>query len=172
MTIGSSFAFGQNTTTSGIAVLDLNGIMRNATSTKEIRTQITKFRTTFEQEIKKEQQVLRDANQELARKRSLLSPEAFAEERQKFEQQVVSVQRLGQEKRKILENAQNASMLEVENILNEVVKKVATKRGFSLVIRRAQTVVLDSSIDITKEVLTQLNKRLPTIKVELKKPLQ
>ena len=172
MTISSSFAFGKNTNTSGIAVLDLNGIMRNATSTKEIRTQITNFRATFEQEYKKEQQVLRDANQELARKRSLLSPEAFAEERQKFERQVVSVQRLGQEKRKILEKAQNASMFEVENILNEVVKKVATERGFSLVIRRAQTVVLDSSIDITKEVLTQLNKRLPTIKVELKKPLQ
>ncbi|MBL94964.1 MAG: hypothetical protein CMF70_06635 [Magnetovibrio sp.] len=155
-----------------IAVLDLNGILRNASSTKEIRAQIMKFRTTFEQEIQKEQQVLRDANQELARKRSLLSPEAFAEERQKFEQKVVDVQKLGQKKRKILEVAQNNAMLNVENILNDIVQDVAVKKGFSLVIRRAQTVVLDKNIDITKEVLTELDQRLPTIKVELEKSQQ
>ena len=148
-----------------IAVLDVNSIRRDAASVKSIRQQITNFRNQFQSEIQKEQDAIRTANQELAKKRSLLAPEAFADERQKFEQRVVDAQRLVQQRRGELDAAQNKAMLQVERALNEIVATVANQQGYSLVLRRAQTVVVDVNLDITKAVLAELDKNLPTVTV-------
>ena len=72
-----------------IAVLDLNAIRTKSIAIKSIRTQIEKYRKTFQKNIKKEEDALRVANQKLAKRRTLLSPDAFAKERRLFEKNVV-----------------------------------------------------------------------------------
>lgn len=148
-----------------IAVLNLEAIRRDAASVKDIRKQIGQYRAAFQAEIQKEEKALRDANQELARRRSILSPDAFAKERQKFEQRVLNMQKQVQERRQQLEQVKSEAMKQVEDKLNAIVRDIAKKQGFSLVLSGVQAVVLDERLDITKEVLDRLNKSLPAVKV-------
>ena len=151
-----------------IAILNLDVIRRQSLVVKGIRSQIEEYRKQFQDDIEKEEKALRDATQELAKKRTILAPEAFAQERRKFEQRVVEVQRLVQQRRQELGKAQSDAMVKVELKLNDIINKMAEDRKIDLVLKRSQTIMVARSLEITKDVLEVLDKTLP--KVEVAKP--
>lgn len=148
-----------------IIVLNLEEIRREAAVVKNVREQIAGYRKGFQADIQKEEDALRTANQELAKKRTILSPEAFAKERRQFEQRVVGVQKLVQKRKRQLDQAQIDAMLKVEAQLNKIVGDIAQKREASIVLRRNQTILVARDIDVTAEVLTRLNKELAKVPV-------
>jgi len=148
-----------------IAVLNLEAIRRTAKAVGSIREQILKYKASFEAEIKKEDEELRNANQELARQRSILSPEAFVEKRRDFEKRVVAAQRKAQKRKLELDKVQAISMSKVEAKLNEIVTKLAKKHNLALVLRGSQTILAVQQLNITVEVLKILNAELPSIVV-------
>ena len=148
-----------------VAVLDVQAILRNAKAVKSIREQITKFGSKFEEEIEKERAEIRTANQELARQRTILSPDAFAEKRRKFEKRVIEVQRLVQKRQRELDKSRNKAMGVVNEAYTEIVSKVANKNSLAVIIRKAQTAFTVKGLDITNEILARLDKKLPTVKV-------
>lgn len=152
-----------------IVVLDVNTIRREAASVAAIREQMVKFQNDLQTEVQKEQEALRNAQGELAKKQTLLAPEAFAEERRKFEQRVIGVQQLVQNRRRALEDSQNGAMSKVEDALNGIVIDMAKTNGYAIVLRSTQVVLVDDALNITGEVLKQLNAKLPTVKVDTPK---
>ncbi len=148
-----------------VAIIDVGIILVDAKAVKNIREQITKFGTQFEKEIEKERSEIRAANQELARQRTILSPEAFAEKRRKFEQRVVEVQRLVQQRQRELDKSRNEAMIVLNKAYTEIVWKIANELNLAVILRKNQTAYAVPSLDITKKVLTRLDKKLPTVKV-------
>lgn len=148
-----------------VAVLDVQRILIDALAVKNIREQITKYGTKFEEEIEKERKEIRTANQELARQRTILSPEAFAEKRRKFEQRVVEVQRLVQQRQRELDKSRNEAMIVVNKAYTGIISKIANERNLAVILRKNQTAYAVTSLDLTKEVLSRLDKKLPTVKV-------
>ena len=148
------------------AFLDVQKILRSAKAVKSIRDQITAYGTAFEKEIEKEREKLRKGNQELARQRTILAPEAFAEKRREFEQQVVEVQRMVQKRQRDLDKSRTVAMAKVNKSYIEIVTKLANERELFMIIRKGQTAFANPSLDVTKEVLDLLNKKQPTVKVE------
>jgi Skp family chaperone for outer membrane proteins len=147
------------------AVLDVQKILRNAKAVKNIRDQITAYGTNFEKEIEKERNELRKANQELSRQRTILAPEAFAEERREFEKRVVEVQRLVQQRQRDLEKSRGTAMLVVNKSYVEIIAKLAAERNLAMIIRKNQTAFAAPTLDVTNVVLARLDKNLPTVKV-------
>ncbi len=148
------------------AVLDVQRILRNAKAVKSIRDQITAYGTNFEKEIEKEREKLRKANQELARQRAILAPEAFAEKRREFEQRVVEVQRLVQQRQRELDKSRSVAMAKVNKSYIDIISKLAKGRKLFMIFRKAQTAFAAPALDITKEVLALLDKKQPTVKVD------
>jgi outer membrane protein len=148
-----------------VAILDVDRIRSEAAALKELRTQLDKYRNVYKAEIQKEEDELRKANDELVRKRSVLAPEAFEEERRKFEQRFVDVQRKVQQRRQALEKSGRTSEGTVQKALNEVVAQVAQENQLTLILRNDQVVFLATDLDITSLVLERLNKKMPTVKV-------
>ena len=146
-------------------VLDVQAILREAAAVKDIRGQITKYGTDFEKEIEKKRGDLRKANQELARQRTILSPETFAEKRREFEQQVVKVQRLVQKRQRELDKSRKIAMDTVNKAYIEIVEKLADERNLAMIIRKNQTAYSVGTLDLTKTVLDLLNNKLPKVKI-------
>lgn len=161
-------AFAQQSIPLKIAVVNIEKVLGTASAPKGIRKQVQNIQSSFRQEIQAEEENLRQANQELAQKQSLLSPEAFKEERRQFEQKVLNVQKNVQQKNVTLKKAQQEAQQQVKNALREVVLAVAKEQGFTLVLRRAQTVVVADQLDITDLVVAALNKKLPNVTVNTK----
>ena len=148
-----------------LGVLDVQAILREAAAVKDIRGQITKYGTDFEKEIEKKRGDLRKANQELARQRTILSPETFAQKRREFEQQVVKVQRLVQKRQRELDKSRKIAMDTVNKAYIEIVAKLADERNLAMIIRKNQTAYSVGTLDLTKTVLDLLNNKLPKVKI-------
>lgn len=149
----------------GVAVIDMARIRGESLAIKDIARQIEEYRTSFRDEIQKEEEALREANKELNRQRSILSPEAFTEERLKFETKLAEVQRRVQELRRDLDKSRAGAMNELQGTLNRVVADLAKEQSLILIVRRDQTVLVATNLDITGLVLDRINKALPTIEV-------
>ena len=152
-----------------IAILDLTSIRRDSLVVNNIREQVEIFREDFRKNIQKEEVALKAANQDLAKKRNILTPEGFSNERRKFQQKVVALQRLVQQSKQALEQTRSTAMVEVEKKLNQIITKIALDRDINIILRRDVTILASRSLEITKDVLNELNAKLP--KVRVKKPV-
>jgi Skp family chaperone for outer membrane proteins len=147
------------------AVIDYQRILRDAAAARSIREQIESRRKAYQGEISKEEQRLHEADKEFARQRSLLTPEAFAEKRRAFEEDVNEVQRLVQQRRRELDQVAEVALNEVKTALIEIVTGIAEERGFNLVLPSSDVLFFARKIDLTDEVLAKLDERLPDVVV-------
>lgn len=152
-----------------VAIINIDQIMRQAAVANDIRKQHKTFRSDFQATIQKEEEALRTANQELARQRALLTPEAFAEERRKFEQRLMDVQQRIQKRKHDLEKAQREAMKKVQAALNQIVIEIANKESLTLIFNAKQVVFHAKALDVTPLALKQLDAKLPSVKLEIPK---
>lgn len=153
-----------------IAVIDLDIIRRDAAVVRDIRQQLGRYRARFQADIQKEEEEVRNADQELARQRAILAPETFAEARRKFKQRLAEAQRMVQQRKQALDKSRSEAMGEVNRNLNQVVADIARENSLTFILRRGQTVLWPKSLDITAKVLEQLNAKLPLLNVPEPEP--
>ena len=151
-----------------VVVIDTQRIFREALALKSVRQQIDQYRAALKPEIEKQEDALRKEDQELAKQRSVLTPEVFEQRRQAFQAKVVALQKQIQEHQTTIEKAFNGARDQVTSTIVGILKDMSKTRGFNLVLDRTNVqVMLDPSVEITPEVLKQLDQRLPTVKVAL-----
>ncbi len=148
-----------------MAVINTEVIRRNSMAFKDIGAQIAKYRKAIQADIQKDEEALRSANEELARKRAILAPETFAEERRQFEERLLQVQRTVQKRKKGLERVGFEALKKVEAVLNKIITEVAKEQSLGLILRKNQTVLVAQELDITPHVLKRLDTALPALKV-------
>ncbi len=158
-------AAAQEVPTAVAVVIDYQRILREAAAARSIRAQIEARRQVYQEEVSREEQRLHEEDKEFARQRSVLSPEAFAEKRRQFEQDVADVQRLVQERRRELDRLSAAALNEVKQALIEIVTSLSEERGFNLVLPSSELLFFARTLDLTEEVLAELDARLPEVQL-------
>ena len=147
------------------AVIDYQRILRDAAAARSIRDQIEARRKAYQEEINKQELRLHEADKEVAKQRSLLTPEAFADKRRQYEQEVADVQKMVQERRRELDSVSADALNEVKKALIEVVTGIADERGFNIVLPTSDVLFFARKIDLTDEVLAKLDETLPDVRV-------
>ncbi len=148
-----------------IAIFDLETIKSDAAAFKDIRRQRQELLNTFNAERQKEGDALRVAEEELARQRAILSPEAFAEERRKLGQRVGDVDRKLQIRMHQIDVVSNNAANVVEKALQQLVIEIVKENGITLLFTRQALHVAAQNLDITDEILSALDKRISTVKL-------
>lgn len=154
----------------GVGVVDIQRIMRDSAAAKSIQGQIEKMRASYQQEITKQENELRNAEQELNRQRTLVSPDAFNERRRQFEQKVGSLQRDVQNRKRALDTSYTSAMRTIENSLRGIIEQLVTERRLTLVLIKSQTIYNAPDLEMTDEVMKRLNAKLPSVKVPPPQP--
>ncbi|WP_246116800.1 OmpH family outer membrane protein [Denitrobaculum tricleocarpae] len=162
-----SLASAQDETTKPaiIGVLDTQKVLRDSIAMRSLSQQIEARRNSFQEELRKQEDALRAADQELARQRSILSPEAFAEKRSQLEQQVSSLQRQVQTRRKELDRVYGEAVKQVQGALVSIAQKIASERQLDLVLPKTAVVLVRNDMEITDEVVKRLNETLTEVTV-------
>ncbi|HEX2116775.1 MAG TPA: OmpH family outer membrane protein [Alphaproteobacteria bacterium] len=150
-----------------IVVADVVTILRDAQAVQGIRTQIERQRNTYQAELQKQENELRNADQELAKQRSILSPEAFAQKRRELEKRVSDAQQSVQDRRRSLDTGFNTAMQKVNDAMIQVIGEIVQEKKYQIVMTKTQVVMVQTALDITPEVLRRLNRKLPTVAVSI-----
>ena len=152
------------------AVIQYQQILREAKATESIRPQREKLRADFEQAIRDEERKLRASERELVDQRSILSPEAYAQRRQRLERRAKEAQRKASAKKREIERALAIAMTKVRRNLRKITAAIAKERSVSLVLPGSTVILFERKYDISKEVLKRLDEQLPSVKVIMPPP--
>lgn len=150
-----------------IVVTDVVTILREAQAVQGIRTQIERQRNAYQAELQKQENELRSADQELAKQRALLSPEAFAQRRRELEKRVSDAQQSVQDRRRNLDTGFNTAMQKVNDAMVQVIGEIVQEKNYQIVLTKTQVVIVQTALDITPEVMRRLNRKLPTVTVSI-----
>ena len=148
-----------------VAILDVQSVFQNAAAVKSIQTAMRTYIEAYRAGTQREEEEIRAAQQELATKRESLSEEQYEAERRKLEQRLLEAQARVQERKRGLDETQQQGMNAVQRALNSIVTEIANEQGLTLILRKEQTVLNATALEITDEVLNRLNARLPTIDI-------
>jgi len=145
------------------AIIDVQKVRRDSTAVKALSRKIAKQKSQHQDELREQELSLRKADQELARQRSILSPEAYAKKRNELERRVSTLQREAQNRKRGLDKffAQGMAMVQAE--LNKVATEIAEERGLDLILSKTTVVLVRPKFELTQEAVRRLNARLPDL---------
>ena len=152
---------------SPIAVVDVQGALRNSDAAKEVQAKINERRQAYQRQVTEEEKALRASEQELQQQRSTLAPEVYQQRLRAFRDRVTDVQKSVQERRRALDQAFTNAMNKVRDVLVSVIAEIADERGAQVVLFKDHIVIAEKSLDFSDEALRRLNERLPSVAVEL-----
>jgi outer membrane protein len=150
-----------------IGIVDIEFVNRQSLMAKDIARQIDVKRREFMGEIKEAETSLRSADEELQKKRVLLSPEAFNDEARKFRVKTTNLRKKVQDRNKELSQLRSIANRAMEKAIGRALTEITKANGYNLVFRYSPQVILvrPNFLDISKPVLAQLNKDSPVYDV-------
>ena len=149
--------------TAVIGVLGIPEIMRASTAAIQVEKSITERRGRLNQDAQKEQLVWREMQQSLANDRGKLSADQIRAREKELQDRITGAQKTFRDRNRIIQEAGQYGLAQIERILVSVIRAVAESRGMNLVLHRAQVALNVNEFDITEQVVDQLNKVLPTV---------
>jgi len=152
-----------------IGFVNLQEVGQKARASVDAGQKIDAYRNAVEERIRQRQDALREEEQALGRRRSILAPDAFREEERKFREKVDLAQREFQQVGRQLQEAALEAQQTITARMNEVIQEVATERGINIIFNQTQVTFVQpiNRFDITADVIQRMDETLPEITVNL-----
>ncbi len=146
-----------------IGVLGIPEIMRASTAAQQVERVIGERREKLNEDAQKEQVVWREMQQSLANDRAKLNPDQIRAREKELQDRITNAQRTFRDRNRIIQEAGQYGLAQIERTLVSVIRQVADSRGMNLVLHRAQVALNINEFDITDQVAEQMNKVLASI---------
>ena len=148
-----------------LAVVDFRGVLAKSEAARNIRSAVDVKREELRKYFLEVENSLRDEQKNLSKKRSIVTAEAFEQRARNLKEKAQSAQKLAQTSNQKLKKSFDQAMDKVQKELLRIVAEVAEESGVGVVLFRSAIVIAVKKLDISKEVLQRLNKKLPEVKV-------
>lgn len=149
-----------------IGVVDMQRVMADAKAANSARDQLEAKQKVFKDQLTRTEADLQKKNQELVKQRSLLAAEQFKAKQSEFLQDASAAQKDVQDKRLKLRRAFEMSIVTIQKQVTSIVEKIAKERNLEMVLPSAQAIYFAPNMDITQQVLSQLDAQLPSLQVD------
>lgn len=148
-----------------IAVIDYQKLLRESDAAQSIRAQVEARRDVFERELAAERERLEAEDRRLNAARPQLTPEAYRDRRRVFEADVADVQRLVQRRRRELDSASGQAFQEIRDTVVDIIDDLSQIYRFNVVLPRSDVLVFAPELDLTPDVMAELDARLPEVPI-------
>lgn len=149
--------------TAVIGIISVPDIMRAASAAQQVERVVGQRRQQLNQDVQKEQAVWREMQQQLAGQRTSMTAEQIRAKERELQGRITDAQRKFRDRNRIIQEAVQYSLAQIERTLGSVVQQVAASHGMNVVLHRSQIALNMSDFDVSQEAVTQLNKVLPSV---------
>lgn len=156
---------GQATPAAIVGILSVPDVLRVSTAYQTAYKELNARGQKLNEDAQKEQATLRDLGQSFAAERSKLSPEQIRTKEKEIQDRATEAQRKFGERNRIIQEAGQYVMMQINRTMEQVAQQVALSRGVNLVLNRAQILGTTADFDLTPAVVELLNKALPSVVV-------
>ncbi len=146
-----------------IGVIGVPEVMRASEAAQQIEKTIGERRQKLNDDAQKEQAAWRDMQQALVNDRGKLSAEQARGRERALQERITTSQRVFRDRGRIIQEAAQYALAQIERTLISVIRQVADSRGMNLVLHRQNVALNVNEFDITQQVVDQMNKILPAV---------
>jgi Skp family chaperone for outer membrane proteins len=146
-----------------VGILSVPDVLRVSTAYQQGDKELGGRRQKLNEDAQKEQAALRDLGQALANERAKLSPEQIRSKERELQDRIAESRRKFGERNRIIQEAGQYVMAQIDRTLEQVAQAVAASRGVNLVLNRAQILGTTADFDLTPQVAEVLNKIMPSV---------
>ncbi len=146
-----------------IGVISIDGVMRQSFAAMQVERVLGARRDLLARDVQKEQAVWRLEQQKLQAQAQSLTQRQIQERERGLQARVLKAQRIFRNRGRIIQEAAQVSLGQIERELVAVLQKVAAAHGMNLVLHSEQVALHVDGQDITNEVALRLNKVLPMV---------
>ena len=150
-----------------LAVVNIDKVLRDAKATERVRELLDDKREEFQNDFATREASLLRIEKELQTKRTILSEEAYRAEVNQFQNEVSAIQKEIQFKRQALDKAFQEAQEEIRSLAAEIVAEIAGNQQLDVVLNKSATLVFRQDLDLTEEVIIQLNERTKNARLEI-----
>lgn len=150
-----------------IAVVDVEKILNESKAGKSIQKQLNDRRSIFQKEFSKHENKLMSADKTLVKQKKELSAEAFTKKRKTFEKQLSETRRLFKKRRNSLDKGLGNALTQLRKNIIQVTAEIADENKYQVVLTRDSVVIVQKEMDITKQVLSRLDKKIKKINLDV-----
>ncbi|WP_240782588.1 OmpH family outer membrane protein [Roseococcus sp. SYP-B2431] len=148
-----------------IGIVDIPEIQRLSTAFNQVREEIERRRTRLNDDLQREQNGWRDAQQALATQRAQMNPEQIRNRERELQDRITDSQRIFRNRSQAIEQAAQQSLVQIEESLGVVVRQVAGSRNVNIVLPRPLVIMNEPAFDLTEEVAQQFNRTLRQVTI-------
>jgi Skp family chaperone for outer membrane proteins len=156
---------GQATPAAIVGILSVPDVLRVSTAYQTAYKELNARGQKLNEDAQKEQASLRDLGQAFGTERAKMSPEQIRSKEKEIQDRATEAQRRFGERNRIIQEAGQYVMLQINRTMEQVAQQVALSRGINLVLNRAQILGTTADFDLTPAVAEVLNKALPSVVV-------
>jgi Skp family chaperone for outer membrane proteins len=151
--------------TAMIGIVDIPEIQRLSTAFNQVREEIERRRNRLNEDLQREQNGWREAQQALAVQRTQLTPDQIRVRERELQDRITDSQRIFRNRGQAIEQAAQQSLMQIEEALAGVVRQVAASRSVNIVVPRPLVIMNDPGFDLTEEVAQQFNRALRQVTI-------
>ena len=147
-----------NVISSEISIVDINFLLKNSEKGKKIQKEIDKLNSNQKKIFEKKQKELTEKEKKIASKKNVISEEEFKKEIEIFKS---DLNRFNNERRLSIQEMNKKKSNIIANLIkeiNEILIDYSKEKNISTVIDKKNVIITKSENDITKEILSILNK--------------
>ncbi len=148
-----------------VGILSVPDVLRVSTAYQAAYKELNTRAQKLNEDAQKEQGALRDLGQTFAAERAKLTPEQIRTKEREITDRATEAQRRFGERNRIIQEAGQYVMAQINRTMEQVAQQVALSRGINLVLNRAQILGTTADFDLTPAVAEVLNKVLPSVVV-------
>ncbi len=148
-----------------IGVLSVPEVMQKSTAAQGVQAIIQDRRAKLAAEAQRDQQGWQKEQARIEAERSKLSESALEAKERALQNEIAAAQTSFRARDQAIQNSAQAALGQIESVLIAVIRQVSEARGMNLVLHREQVALNVNAFDITDDVVTQLNKLLPSVPV-------
>ena len=149
-----------------IGIVDIPEVQRVSAAFNQVREEIERRRTRLNDELQREQNGWREAQQALAGERAGLQAEVLRLRERELQDRITDSQRIFRNRSQAIEQAAQAALVEIEQALGTVIRLVAQSRNVNIMLPRPLVIMNEPAFDLTEEIAQQFNRNLPRVTMQ------
>ena len=154
-----------------IVVFDERALMQFSKAGQDIQRQVRVFAQQLAGEKSATEKSLQGEEQQLQQQVAILAPDVRAKKVQAFQAKAQGAQASLQRRAQMIDAGVQQAQGVMSQALGPILQQVMKERGANLVVLKQAILIADSNaFDITGDVITRLNAKLPTVKVSMVSP--
>jgi Skp family chaperone for outer membrane proteins len=148
-----------------VGVLGVPDVMRMSNAAQIVQRVVGARKEALQSEVQRTQATWQEMEQALQADAGRLSRDQVLARERSLRARVNADRHALQDKNRIIQEAGQVGLGQIERTLIGIIRQVAESRGMNLVLHRSQVALNVQEFDITDAVAAQLNRALPTVQI-------